>query len=77
MKWARTEIGRYVSGEYTLIPIGLRSRREGYAVHYRGKHVDSRPSLARAKARAERHRTTSVDNINPDPGADMSTPRHV
>lgn len=55
MKWSRTPFGHYVSEDYELIPVGFRRRREGYAVYYRGQWIDSRPKLASAKARAERH----------------------
>lgn len=56
MKWTRTPTGRYVSGDYVLIPVGFRSRREGWAIQYRGESVDSRNSIVEAKRRAERHR---------------------
>lgn len=56
MKWTRTETGRYMAGDYELIPVGFRRRREGYVVQHKGVHVDTCSTLVRAKARAERHR---------------------
>jgi hypothetical protein len=59
LTWRRTDLGYYVSGGYELIPVGFRRRREGYVIQHDGAHVDSCSTLARAKARAERHRATS------------------
>ncbi len=64
MKWTRTSTGHYLSGDYELIPVGLRRRREGWAIVCRGTGIDTRNKLARAKARAERHRTASADNAH-------------